>query len=70
VERELMKSKKPVLNVEEKIKISDGASIWGLTSRVPFVDSSGKVLGTIAITKDITREKTYEEELEKLKKGA
>ncbi len=66
-EKELMKSKQSVLNVEEKIKISDDVSIWGLTSRIPFVNSVGKVLGTIAITRDITKEKTCEEELEKLK---
>ena len=70
VERALMKSKKPVFNVEEKIRISSDKSIWGLTSRVPFVDSNGKVLGTIAITRDITREKTCEEELERLKSGS
>ena len=70
VERALMKSKKPVFNVEEKIRITSDKSIWGLTSRVPFVDSNGKVLGTIAITRDITKEKTCEEELERLKSGS
>lgn len=69
VERDLMNSKKPVLDVEERIKISDDLSIWGLTSRVPFVDTSGNILGTIAITRDITKEKECEEELKKLKKG-
>jgi transcriptional regulator with PAS, ATPase and Fis domain len=46
IEKELMKSKKPVLDLEEKINISEGSvSIWGLTSRVPFVGSAGKVSG-------------------------
>jgi PAS domain S-box-containing protein len=69
VEKELMKSKKPVLNIEEKINISNDVSIWGLTSRVPFVSSRGKVLGTIVVTRDITKEKTCEEELAKMKAG-
>jgi hypothetical protein len=30
---------------------------------VPFVGSTGKVLGTIVVTKDITKEKTCAEEL-------
>jgi PAS domain S-box-containing protein len=68
VEKELMNSKKPVLDVEEKIRISDEVTIWGLTSRVPFVDTSGNILGTIAITRDITREKECEEKLMNLKK--
>jgi PAS domain S-box-containing protein len=70
IEKDLMKSKKPVLDLEEKINISKEVSIWGLTSRVPFVGSSGKVLGTIVVTKDITREKTCAEELAKLQAGA
>lgn len=69
VEKELMKSKKPVLNIEEKINFSKDVSIWGLTSRVPFVSSRGKVLGTIVVTRDITKEKTCEEELAKMKAG-
>jgi PAS domain S-box-containing protein len=70
VEKELMNSKKPVLNIEEKIKITNDHSIWGLTSRVPFINTNGKVLGTIVITRDITKEKTCEEELEKLKSSS
>jgi PAS domain S-box-containing protein len=70
IEKDLMKSKKPVLDLEEKINISKEVSIWGLTSRVPFVGSSGKVLGTIVVTKDITKEKTCAEELAKLQAGA
>ena len=69
VESQLMKTKKPVLDVEEKINISKDVSIWGLTSRVPFLNSEGKVLGTIVMTRDITKEKKCEEELEKMKAG-
>lgn len=69
VEKELMKSGKAVVDVEERIKISDDQTIWGLTSRVPFVDTNGKVLGTIAITRDITQLKECEEELARLKQS-
>jgi PAS domain S-box-containing protein len=66
IEKELMQSKKPVMHVEEKINISKDVSIWGLTSRVPFIGSAGKVLGTIVVTADITKEKTCAEELAQL----
>ncbi len=67
LEKDLMKSGKPVLDVEEKIKISDDQTIWGLTSRVPFANTNGKVLGTIAITRDITKMKACEDELARFK---
>jgi len=67
IEKEIMSTQKPVLNVEERIEISKGIKIWGMTSRVPLKDSEGKVLGTLVVTRDITREKDYEEQLESLK---
>jgi len=67
VEKELMMSKKPVLDVLEHINISKDHAIWGLTSRVPFVNKEGKVLGTIVVTRDITKEKNCEDELQKMK---
>jgi len=66
-EQSLMNSRKPVMNIEEKIQVTKDRSIWGLTSRIPFMSSKGEVLGTIAITRDITKEKQYEDEIAKLK---
>lgn len=67
VEKEIMTSQKSSLNIEEKIQISEKESIWGSTSRVPLWDKNGEVMGTVVITRDITREKEYFEELKKLK---
>jgi len=66
-EQSLMNSRKSVMNVEEQIQVTKDRSIWGLTSRIPFMSTSGDVLGTIAITRDISKEKQYEEEIAKLK---
>ncbi len=66
-EQSLMNSRKPVMNVEEQIQVTKDLSIWGLTSRIPFMSSSGEVLGTISITRDISKEKRYEEEIAILK---
>ena len=67
VEKEIMTSQKSVLNIEEKIQISEKESIWGSTSRAPLKDKNGNVLGTVVVTRDITKEKEYVEEIEKLK---
>ena len=64
VEKEIMTSQKSVLNIEEKIQISEKESIWGSTSRAPLKDKNGNVLGTVVVTRDITKEKEYVEELE------
>jgi len=66
VEEEIMKNQKPVLNVEERIEIAKGVSIWGSTSRVPLKDNTGNVIGTLVVTRDITKEKECVEELKKL----
>jgi PAS domain S-box-containing protein len=67
VENEIMTSEKSVLDVEEQIEISEGVLIWGSTSRVPLKDKSGHVLGTVVVTRDITKEKEYADELNELK---
>ncbi|MDZ7607880.1 MAG: GAF domain-containing protein [Cyclobacteriaceae bacterium] len=69
-EQALMNSRKPVMNVEEQIQIAKDRSIWGLTSRIPFMSTNGDVLGTIAITRDVSKEKQYEEEITRLKNGS
>jgi hypothetical protein len=65
-----MTTQKSVLNIEEKIELSKEKSIWGSTSRVPLKDKVGAILGTIVVTRDITKEKLITEELNKLKKNS
>lgn len=65
-EKEIMSSQRSVLDVEERIEIAKGVKIWGLTSRLPFKDTEGKVLGTIVMTRDITKEKELADRLDEL----
>jgi CHASE3 domain sensor protein/PAS domain-containing protein len=69
-EKKIMTTQKSVLNIEEKIELSKEKSIWGSTSRVPLKDKVGAILGTIVVTRDITKEKLITEELNKLKKNS
>ena len=66
-EKEIMKSDKSVFDVEERVQISESETIWGSTSRVPLKDKRGKIIGTVVVTRNITKEKEYSEELERLK---
>ena len=67
IEKDIMTNQQAVLNIEEKIEISTGVSIWGLTSRVPLHDKKGEIIGTLVVTRDITKEKECEDEIKLLK---
>lgn len=68
IEKEIMSGDKSVHDLKEKIEISKGVFIWGSTSRVPLKDKEGKILGTVVVTRDITRETDLEEELAEFKR--
>ena len=58
-----------VINREEKLINKEGLVKWLLTSKIPFKDNSGKVVGLIGLGHDITRGKQAEEEMLKLLKA-
>lgn len=59
----VMRTGKPLLDVEETQLQSDGKVATFLTSRVPLKGDSDKVVGILGICSDITRRKREEEEL-------
>ena len=61
---ELQATKEQIHRKNEKIQLSKEKCIWGLTSRVPFKDTNRTILGTVVMTRDITNEKLFGEELE------
>jgi len=52
-----------IVNREERFRFSDGRSGWFLTSKYPLHDTSGRLLGLIAIARDITELKRATDEL-------
>jgi two-component system, sensor histidine kinase and response regulator len=48
---------KPVINREEKIVLKNGETRWQLTSKIPWRDASGKIIGLVGIGRDITDKK-------------
>lgn len=66
-DKEVIASGKPKLNIIEEMKTSKG-SLWVQTDKIPFVDSSGEIIGIIGFTQDITERKKAEEDNVRLQK--
>ncbi len=69
-ERELMRSGQPVVGKEERETWVGGQETWVSTTKLPLRDQAGNVCGTFGISRDITRRKRAEAELEKAKEAA
>lgn len=59
----------PVFNREEKLVNKEGLVKWLITSKIPFSDNTGKIVGLIGLGHDTTRRKLAEEEMLKLLKA-
>ncbi len=63
VEQQIVRSRKPILNLEEKIVWPTGKSIWASASKLPLRDKKGKVVGTFGVSRDISQAKRAEERI-------
>ena len=66
-EQQIIRTGQPVIGLVEKETWRDGRETWVLTSKMPLRDKAGAIIGTFGITKDITKLKVAERELEKEK---
>lgn len=63
-EQALLQSGQPLLNHEEPVIDQEtGQQRWLLTTKVPFRDSQGQIVGLIGLNRDITERKQIEEAL-------
>jgi len=62
-EEEIMSSGRPLIGNVDKVTFADGLTHWSLTSKLPWYDQEGNVIGTFGISKDITALKQTEEKL-------
>jgi len=67
-DEEILKTGKFILNKIEKITHVDGSERWVSVSKIPRFDAEGNIIGTIGISRDITKWKKIEEEFENLQK--
>lgn len=54
-------------NKKGLIKLKDGGTKWGATTQIPLKDKSGKILGGLAMTSDITEQENAKVEAELLR---
>ena len=62
-EQEIIRTGKPMVGKVEKEMLPDGRIGWALTTKMPLVDRAGRIIGTMGMSRDITRIKQIEDEL-------
>jgi PAS domain S-box-containing protein len=62
-EDEIMRSGQPLIGKIDKVTFASGITHWAMTSKLPWYDKDGIIVGTFGISKDITALKQTEEKL-------
>lgn len=67
-EQEIIRTGQPIIGRMERIMNVDGKPNWFLTTKMPWRDASGNIVGTFGVTRDITAMKEAEATLEETHK--
>lgn len=67
-EQYIIKTGKPIIGQLEMETWLDGSITWVSTSKYPLLDSTGNIIGTWGVSRNITELKKTEEELERVNK--
>jgi PAS domain S-box-containing protein len=62
-EQRIIRTGKPILNIEEKECYPDGKMSYINTSKMPLLNKAGDIIGTFGVSHDITKRKLHELEL-------
>ena len=65
VELEIMRTGKPVINIEEELPVNDDDVKYYIASKYPLYDRNNEIVGTWGISRDITEIKKLELEIER-----
>lgn len=63
-EQDIIRTGKPVIGKVERLTLRDGSKAWVSTTKMPWLDRGGRIIGTFGVTRDITATKEAEERLE------
>lgn len=63
-EAEIIRTGKPLVGQAELIVKADGTTRWGSSTKMPWRDANGQIIGTFGLTRDHTETKLIEEKLE------
>jgi PAS domain S-box-containing protein len=56
-EEQIIRTGIPIIGLEEKETWADGKFCWVNTTKLPYYDTNGKIIGTFGISRDITLQK-------------
>ncbi len=62
-DQEVMRTGEPVMDLEEPLVSADGTERWVSTTKMPFHDEDGSVLGLVCMGRDITEKKHAQQQL-------
>jgi PAS domain S-box-containing protein len=62
-EQQIISTNTPLIDIEEKIDLPDGKMRYGSTTKMPWYDKYGNIIGTFGITRDITEKVLNQEEV-------
>ena len=66
-EQEIIRTGIPIIDKEEKEDWTDGRTTWVSSSKMPFYDFTGRIIGTFGISREITKLKQSEIENENMR---
>lgn len=63
-EQEIIRTRQPLINKIERTTLLDGTTVaWVSTTKLPWFDAEGRLIGTLGITRDVTAAHAAEEQL-------
>ena len=66
----VMKTEKPIIDKVEKIVSKDGYEKWVSVTKIPRYNNQGNIIGTMGVSRDVTKRIKGQKETEKYKKVA
>jgi len=68
-EQRLLRTREPIVDQEEKETWPDGSTTWVSTTKMPLYTTSGELIGTFGISRDITDRKRAQDDLARYKQS-
>jgi sigma-B regulation protein RsbU (phosphoserine phosphatase) len=62
-EQEIIRSGVPIIAKTERVTMRDGTQGWASSTKMPWRDAQGRIVGTFGLTRDVTEAKDAEERL-------